>query len=214
MTAFTRHRGKAVLLDLDNVDTDLIIPMQPLLERPRSELGSWAFKAIRYDDQGHNLPEFPFNMPGAEDASIIVAGRNFGCGSSREGAVYALEAMGVRAVLAFSFGDIFYGNAVKNGLLPVRLNESHLGRVARVLAGRPAADRMLDIDLVCRSVTLPDGEVFTFDIEPSLVAQMLAGRDEVDATLMLEKEIRAFQANEAVAHSWRLPSHPPVIANR
>lgn len=208
MSGFTHHDGKAALFDRDNVDTDLIIPMGPLLERPRSELGRWAFKAIRYDDHGQPLPDFPFHEPGAEGATIIVAGRNFGCGSSREGAVYALQGLGVRAIVASSYGDIFYGNAIKNGILPVRLNEGELVELTAALRERRAEDRLLWIDLPRQELATADGAAMTFAIHEGLKDQLLGGRDEIADTLDLLDDIKAFQAREAAEHCWMTPHAP------
>ncbi|WP_208511213.1 3-isopropylmalate dehydratase small subunit, partial [Variovorax paradoxus] len=128
MQPFTLLRGAAAPLSIDNVDTDLIVRIERLTSLARGELGPWAFEALRFRADGSEDPDFVLNQPRWREAPILVAGRNFGCGSSREGAVWALLARGIRCVIAESFGDIFHANCFQNGVLPIRLAPSELAR--------------------------------------------------------------------------------------
>jgi 3-isopropylmalate/(R)-2-methylmalate dehydratase small subunit len=198
MIPFERLEAVAVPLARTNVDTDQIIPAR-YLQKPRDEgYADFLFHDLRLDSNGNSKPDFILNQPAFASAHILVAGRNFGCGSSREGAVYALWDYGFRAVIAPSFGDIFYSNSLKNGFLPIVLPQSDVDRLLVVLAEFPGAS--LAIDLANQSVTSPAGPVYHFDIDPYVKQCLLRGIDELDYTLSLAHEIAAFEARAARAN--------------
>lgn len=200
MKSFERHRGRAAILDGDDIDTDVIIPLARLMATPRPELGRWAFEPLRYHEDGTPRPGFVLDDPAHHGASILVCGRNFGSGSSREGAVQAIDGLGVRVLVAESFGDIFASNCVKNGLLPVALPAPDLAQVADAVrsAGPHAA---FEVDLEALKITGPElGIEFTLD--PGARARLLSGRDEIALTLELDDLIRDFQARDRFARPW------------
>jgi 3-isopropylmalate/(R)-2-methylmalate dehydratase small subunit len=198
MIPFERIEAVAVPLALSNIDTDQIIPAR-FLQKPRKDgYADFLFRDLRYDGSGTPKPEFILNKPASASARILVAGRNFGCGSSREGAVYALWDYGFRAVIAPSFGDIFYNNALKNGFLPVVLPSSEVDELLALLASEPGAKLM--VDLANQSVTSPAGTVRRFDMDPFVKQCLLRGVDELDYTLSLGNEIAAFEARAALAN--------------
>lgn len=191
MEAFTRLDAIAAPLGRVNVDTDQIVPAL-YLQKPRSApFGDFLFHDVRHDAQGAPRPDFPLNEAVYARARILVAGRNFGCGSSREHAVWALYDGGFRAVIAPSFGDIFFSNALKNGLLPVRLPEDRVDALLDMLRRAPGAH--LCIDLVARTVSAPDGSEDAFDVDPFARHCMLEGLDELDYTLSQSARIDAFE---------------------
>jgi 3-isopropylmalate/(R)-2-methylmalate dehydratase small subunit len=181
----------AAPLDAVNVDTDQIVPAL-YLQKPRSaNFGDFLFKDVRRDAQGALRPDFVLNQPAYADARILVAGRNFGCGSSREHAVWALADGGFRAVIAPSFGDIFHANALKNGLLPVSLPEADVRALLDALAATPGA--RIGIDLVEQTVTAGGGRVHRFEVEAFARHCLLEGLDELDYTLTQMPRIEAFE---------------------
>jgi 3-isopropylmalate/(R)-2-methylmalate dehydratase small subunit len=201
MTPFQTHSGHAVSLPLDNVDTDVIIPMQQLLSVPRAELGHYAFKALRYDPHGAEKPDFPLNSAKGRGASVIVGGRNFGCGSSREGAVYALVGLGIRAVIASSYGDIFASNCIKNGLLPILLPQQEVAAIhAEMAASSDPVNIAIDLDR--QSIVLSTGLRLSFDIDPANKRRLMEGTDEVAMTLLAEDEILRFESLDRQARPW------------
>ena len=163
MQSFSRVAGPAAALPGDNIDTDLIIRIERLAHGPREELGRYAFEALRHLPDGGENPAFPFNQPMFRVAPILIAGANFGCGSSREGAVWALMGLGLRCVIAPSFGDIFFENAFKNGLLPVILPEHEVRALLDYLAA--TNDPTLSVDLKRCVVETPQGEEVLDDVE-------------------------------------------------
>jgi 3-isopropylmalate/(R)-2-methylmalate dehydratase small subunit len=174
-----------------NIDTDQIVPAL-YLQKPRSaNFGNFLFRDIRHDAQGARRPDFLLNDPVYANAQILVAGRNFGCGSSREHAVWALYDGGFRAVIAPSFGDIFFANALKNGLLPVRLPENEVDALLHAL--RVESGAHLRIDVVALTVRGPDGEEHAFSIEPFALHCLLEGLDELDYTLTQRSRIEDFE---------------------
>jgi 3-isopropylmalate/(R)-2-methylmalate dehydratase small subunit len=186
----TRITALAVPLDRPNVDTDQIIPAR-FMRRPRDDrYATYCFHDLRFDEQGAPRPDFPLNRPPFDRAGILVASRNFGVGSSREAAVYALLALGIRCVVAESFGDIFFGNALKNGLVPVRLP----GAAVASLREQAAAGVQLDVSLEEMVLTAPDGARHEFAIPPFARECLLRGLDEIGLTLTLLPEIEAFEA--------------------
>jgi 3-isopropylmalate/(R)-2-methylmalate dehydratase small subunit len=173
-----------------NIDTDQIIPAR-FLPKPRNGgFGQYLFHDLRFDRSGVERPEFVLNQPAHRGARIAVANVNFGCGSSRENAVWALHDYGVAVVIAPSFGDIFHSNCIKNGLLPVRLPEPVVIDVLARIAETP--DLAIRVDLAAQTVMLPDGAVHSFDIDPFAKHCLLNGFDELDYTLSHRDEIAAF----------------------
>jgi 3-isopropylmalate/(R)-2-methylmalate dehydratase small subunit len=185
----------AAPLEMSNVDTDQILPAR-YLRRPRDErYPTYAFHDIRFTPDGAKRDDFVLNRAPFDRAGILVAQRNFGVGSSREAAVYALLAIGVRCVVAESFGDIFFSNALKNGLLPVRLPEAVCAGLRAALAARPGAE--ITVDLASEILTAPDGATHRFTIPAFNRDCLLRGLDEIGLTLTLLPEIEAFEAARA-----------------
>ncbi|MFN6252260.1 MAG: 3-isopropylmalate dehydratase small subunit, partial [Acetobacteraceae bacterium] len=191
MEAFISLKSKAVPLAQDNIDTDQIIPAR-FLARPRDDdHGINFFRDLRFDAAGTEIAEFPLNRPAWRDACIILGGRNFACGSSRENAVWALHGWGARAVIAPSFGDIFAINAVKNGVLPIILPAEAVSALIAASIAEPEAE--IAIDLPEQTVTAPDGTVHRFDIDPFAKRSLLEGLDELAFTMTHEEDIAAFE---------------------
>ncbi|MEM0481334.1 MAG: 3-isopropylmalate dehydratase small subunit [Nitrososphaerota archaeon] len=184
--------GKAAPLEMDDVDTDQIIPAQFLKVLSRKGLGKYLFYRWRFDEDGRPKEGFVLDRKEFRDAVILVAGRNFGIGSSRENAVWALMDFGIRCVIASSFGDIFYGNSVKNGLLCVRLEEDVVKRLRSEAA---KGSLTLEIDVETERIKLPSGENINFKLEPNAKRRLLEGLDEIEATLREYGErIREYEA--------------------
>ena len=209
MKAFTQHKGLVGPMDRANVDTDMIIPKQFLKSIKRSGFGPNLFDELRYMDEGQPgqdcsqrpvNPEFPLNLPRYSDATILLARKNFGCGSSREHAPWALEDYGFRAVIAPSYADIFYNNCFKNGLLPVVLTEQQLD----VLFAEMYADEgyQLTIDLVQQKVVRPNGESFGFEIDQFRKDCLIKGLDEIGLTLQSTQAIKDYEKTRAEQQPW------------
>jgi len=195
MEAFTRLDALAVPLARANIDTDQIVPAL-YLQKPRSDnFGDYLFHDVRHDVHGRRRDEFVLNAPVYADARILVAGPNFGCGSSREHAVWALYDGGFRAVIAPSFGDIFFSNALKNGLLPVRLPQAVVQRMLDDLLAAPGT--RMTVDLRTQIVAGPGGRVEPFHIDPFPRQCLLEGLDEIDYTLAQHAAIDAFEQGRA-----------------
>ncbi|MBU6490455.1 MAG: 3-isopropylmalate dehydratase small subunit [Burkholderiales bacterium] len=174
-----------------NCDTDQILPAR-FLQKPRSDdFGKFLFRSLRFGPDGAEQPDFVLNRAAYRDSRIVVANHNFGCGSSREHAVWALYDYGIRAAIAPSFGDIFFINCLKNGLLPIVLPEAVVLPLLDTLSASPGG--RIAVDLPAQSVTLPDGSVHAFDTEPFAKACLLRGMDEIDYTLSLQDRIDAFE---------------------
>jgi 3-isopropylmalate/(R)-2-methylmalate dehydratase small subunit len=195
MTPLTTVSGRAIPLGLKNVDTDVIIPARWLKTITRTGLGKGAFETIRAE------PSNIFDQPEFASAPILIAGDNFGCGSSREHAAWALGDLGIRVVIAPSFSDIFSGNAVKNGILPLVLPQAAIDRLLTVAATDP-----IDVDLEAQTVTTQFQDRFTFAIDPFRKSCLLGGLDEIGITLASEGAITAFEARDAAARPWLVPS--------
>jgi len=191
MQRFTTHAGRVAALPRVNVDTDQIIPKQFLRSIERTGFGAVLFYDWRYDSDGRPNPEFELNRPEAAHASVLLAGANFGCGSSREHAAWALADFGFRCIIAESFGDIFQANCSQNGILPVGLPSAAVQELLRRCAGTPGYE--LRIDLECQLISDGQGFAQEFDIDPYRRAMLLAGQDEIGKTLMLEDRIAAFE---------------------
>jgi 3-isopropylmalate/(R)-2-methylmalate dehydratase small subunit len=214
MKPFTTLTGTVVPLDRANVDTDQIIPKQFLKSIRRVGFGENLFDAWRFLDEGAmgQTPNerqinrnFVLNQSRYQGASILVARANFGCGSSREHAVWALEEYGIRCVLAPSFADIFFNNCFKNGVLPIVLEEEVIDDLFQVIASTPGYS--LTIDLPNQTVVRPDGAPLRFHVEPHRKHCMEHGLDDIGLTLQAESEIRAFEANHRVLRPWLFKSN-------
>jgi 3-isopropylmalate/(R)-2-methylmalate dehydratase small subunit len=198
-TPFTSVSGAATPLRLANIDTDVIIRIERLTSGDIGALGHWAFEALRYLPDGSENPDTPFNQPKWRGAPILLAGHNFGCGSSREAAVNAMAAMGVRCVIADSFGDIFYANCFQNGMLPVRLPGD---AVSALMDLSEASDEPFEVDLTTCEIRAPGGRVEKFDIDPFRREALLAGLDDIGLTLRDDPLITAWQAKDKAERPW------------
>jgi 3-isopropylmalate/(R)-2-methylmalate dehydratase small subunit len=198
MQPFTRIAGPAAPLLRANVDTDVIIRIERLTGVPREQLGRYAFEALRYRGDGSEDPDFALNRTNFRNAPILIAGENFGCGSSREGAVWALMAAGLRCVIAESFGDIFYNNCFQNGMLPVVLPAVTVAE----LAGEAANGAPFTVDLVEQMILSPQGEAITFDIDTQRRQALLDGLDDISLTLKRLPEIVAWQSHDRMGRPW------------
>lgn len=201
MKAFTRETSTVVAIAGVNCDTDQIIPGRFLKADRAQGYGQFLFHDIRRDAQGDLDPAFPLNRPSADAATILLVEDNFGCGSSREGAVYALSDHGIRAVIGPSFGDIFYNNALKNGLLPVRLPAAVCEALAKHLAEFP--DAQVTADLEASELVLP-GNLGTHPVVIEAFARdcILRGLDEMEMTITYLEQIKAFEAARISSHPW------------
>jgi len=209
MQAFTVHQGLVAPMDRENVDTDLIIPKQFLKSIKRTGFGPNLFDELRYLDHGEPgmdnstrplNPDFALNQPRYQGASILLARRNFGCGSSREHAPWALMQYGFRAILAPSYADIFFNNSFKNGLLPIVLGEDTVAALFAQLYAQEGYT--LTVDLPAQQVIRPDGQAHGFDIDPFRKHSLLNGLDEIAMTLQKADQIRAFEAQRLARHPW------------
>ncbi len=209
MQAFTRLDGLVVPLDRANVDTDAIIPKQFLKSIKRTGFGPHLFDEWRYLDHGEPgmdctrrppNPEFSLNQPRYQGASILLARENFGCGSSREHAVWALDEYGIRCVIAPSFADIFFTNSFKSGLLPLPLPVETVDHLFKAVAAQPGY--RLTVDLLAQSVLTPQGAVLGFQIDPFRKECLLNGWDDIDLTLRHADEIRAYELRRRQQAPW------------
>ncbi len=208
MQAFTIHTGLVAPLDRANVDTDAIIPKQYLKSILRTGFGQYLFDEWRYLDKGKIKPgverpinsEFVLNFPRYQGASVLLARENFGCGSSREHAPWALQQYGFRAIIAPSFADIFFGNSYKNGLLPIVLNESDVEKLFSMCEKEEGFK--LTVDLARQCVTTAAGESWSFDITPFRKRCLLDGLDEIGLTLQHKEEIKTFETKRLQEKPW------------
>ncbi len=200
MRKFTSLTAVAAPMDAINLDTDQLIPAR-FIRKPRDDdYHVYLFHDLRFDDSGAERPEFVLNRAPYRDSRIIVGARNFGCGSSREAAVFALDANDFRAVVAPSYGDIFFNNCFKNGVLPVVLDEAVVDRLRAGLHDAPGA--RLTIDLETQTVTGPDGAPYSFDVDPFRKHCLVNGLDDIALTLEHEAEMDAFEADYRREMSW------------
>ena len=199
---FTQLTAIAAPVMRSNIDTDVIIRIDRIVGNSvRGSLGKWAFGALRYLPDGSENPDFILNREPYRQAEILVTGPNFGCGSSREAAVWSLQEMGIRAVIGSGFGDIFFANCFQNGILPIVRRQGHRrwprgGGRATQGAGR------ISVDLEAQTITSPSGKQIRFEIDPRRRAGLLGGLDEVALTLQRDDEIRAFQAADRTERPW------------
>ena len=200
MQKFTTLTAVAAPLPMINVDTDMIIPKQFLKTIQRTGLGKHLFDEMRYTTDGKEVPDFVLNKPAYRKAEILVAGQNFGCGSSREHAPWALLDFGIRCVIATSFADIFYNNCFKNGILPIKVTPEELKKLMD--DAERGANATLTIDLPKQEIRGPDGGVITFDIDPFRKHCLLNGLDDIGLTLEKAASIDAFEKKQAASQSW------------
>ena len=200
MDKFTTLTGVAAPLEIDNIDTDMIIPKQYLKTIKRTGLGAGLFSEMRYNDDGSPNPDFVLNKPAYKNAKIIVAGDNFGCGSSREHAPWALLDYGIRCVISTDFADIFYNNCFKNGILPVKVSpEDHAKLMDDAQRG---ANATLSIDLPNQEIRGPDGGVVKFELDPFRKQCLLEGLDDIGLTLVETPAISAYESKAKTAQPW------------
>lgn len=213
MEAFTQHTGLAVPLDRANVDTDAIIPKQFLKSIKRSGFGPNLFDEWRYLDHGEPgmdnskrpiNPDFVLNFPRYQGASVLLARENFGCGSSREHAPWALEDYSIKAVIAPSFADIFFNNCFKNGILPIVLDHDTVDLLFKETEANEGYK--LDINLEQQTITRPNGEVITFEVEPDRKHSLLNGLDDIGITLQQEAAITAYENERKKRAPWLFQS--------
>ena len=200
MEKFTELTGVAAALPMINVDTDMIIPKQFLKTIKRTGLGKNLFYEMRYDASGQENPDFVLNQPAYRDAKILVAGANFGCGSSREHAPWAILDFGVKCVIAPSFADIFYNNCFKNGILPIVLPQSEVDKLLDD-ASR-GSNATVTVDLAAQEIRGPDGGVIHFDIDPFRKKCLLEGLDDIGLTLQKQDSIAAYEERQQTVRPW------------
>ena len=200
MDKFTTLTGIAAPMPLVNIDTDMIIPKQFLKTIKRSGLGVNLFDEMRYTQDGAEIPEFVFNQPAYRKAQILVAGENFGCGSSREHAPWALLDFGIRCVISTSFADIFYSNCFKNGILPIALPQDAVDHLMD--DARKGANARISIDLENQVVTASDGTEFRFDVDGFKKHCLLHGLDDIGLTLEKAASIDSFENSAATSRPW------------
>ena len=200
MQKFTKLTGVAAPFPLRNVDTDMIIPKQFLKTIKRTGLGKALFYELRYGQSGNELPDFVLNKPAYRKAEILIAGENFGCGSSREHAPWALMDFGFRCVIAPDFADIFYNNCFQNGILAIKLPQEQVDKLMDD-ASR-GANATLSIDLEAQEIRGPDGGVIKFDIDPFRKHCLINGLDAIGLTLEKKQSIEKFEQSAAAARPW------------
>ena len=200
MEKFEKLSGVAAPMPLVNIDTDMIIPKVFLKTIKRSGLGVNLFDEMRYDREGNEKPEFVLNKAQYREAKILVAGDNFGCGSSREHAPWAIADFGIKCVISTSFADIFFNNCFKNGILPVVLPQDQV----KVLMSdaEKGANSIIEVDLEKQTIASSGGEVFTFDVDPFKKHCLLNGLDDIGLTMEKETDITAYEAKAAQLFPW------------
>ena len=200
MEKFEKISGIAAPMPLINIDTDMIIPKQFLKTIKRSGLGVNLFDEMRYDDDGDEIPDFVLNKPAYRSSEIIVAGDNFGCGSSREHAPWAIKDFGIRCVIAPAFADIFYNNCFKNGILPIALPQDQVDVLMK--DAEKGANARMEVDLVSQKISTSDGAVFSFEVDEFKKRCLLEGLDDIGQTFQKVAAIDNFEAKAAVARPW------------
>jgi 3-isopropylmalate/(R)-2-methylmalate dehydratase small subunit len=200
MDKFTNLTGVAAPMPMVNVDTDMIIPKQFLKTIKRSGLGVNLFDEMRYDRDGNEVADFVLNQPAYRDAQILVAGENFGCGSSREHAPWAIKDFGISCVIAPSFADIFYNNCFKNGILPIALPQETVDILMK--DAEKGANARMTVDLENQTITTSDGEVISFEIDAFKKHCLLNGLDDIGLTMERAAAIDTFEARYSAQHPW------------
>ena len=200
MDKFTTLEGVAAPLPQINVDTDMIIPKQFLKTIKRSGLGKNLFDEMRYEQDGSEKPDFVLNKPAYREAKVLVAGDNFGCGSSREHAPWAIADFGSRCVIAPSFADIFFNNCFKNGILPIPLPQEEVDKL--MADAENGANATLTVDLESQTITRPDGSTIGFEVDPFRKRCLLEGLDDIGLTLEKEADITSYETAAAAQRPW------------
>ncbi len=201
MEKLQQLQGVAAPLPRANIDTDIITPAKRLLDANRETMHQHTFEPLRFLADGSENPEFILNKPGYRDAVILITGRNFGCGSSRETAVWGLRGLGIRCVIAESFGDIFFNNCFQNSVLPIRLPGETIAELLTE-AGDDQGNMQFQVDVAARTLTTPSGRSITFDLTPDRQTALLEGLDEVGQTMKEDAATAAFQLEDRVARPW------------
>ena len=200
MQKFTTLTGIAAHLPMINVDTDMIIPKQYLKTIKRTGLGSGLFAELRYDEKGAPLPEFVLHKPPYHQAKILITGENFGCGSSREHAPWALLDFGISCIIAPSFADIFYNNCFKNGILPITLPQKEIDKL--IDDASRGANAVITVDLEAQEIRGPDGGMVKFDIDPHRKHCLLNGLDDIGLTMVKSDKIASYEAKAKDERPW------------
>ncbi|MCI4660601.1 MAG: 3-isopropylmalate dehydratase small subunit [Neomegalonema sp.] len=204
MDKFTTLEGVAAPLPLINIDTDMIIPKQFLKTIQRSGLGVNLFDEMRYKDDGSENPDFVLNKPAYREAKILIAGDNFGCGSSREHAPWAIADFGIRCIIAPSFADIFFNNSFKNGILPIALPQEEVDKLLE--DAERGANATLTIDLEAQEIRGPDGGVIKFEVDPFRKHCLLNGLDDIGLTMEKAPSIDGFEEKAKLSQPWLFES--------
>ncbi|GJM03102.1 MAG: 3-isopropylmalate dehydratase small subunit [Rhodomicrobium sp.] len=200
MDKFTTLEGVAAPLPMINIDTDMIIPKQFLKTIKRTGLGGNLFDEMRFDDNGEEIADFVLNKPQYRDAKILVTGENFGCGSSREHAPWAIKDFGISCIIAPSFADIFYNNCFKNGILPIKLPQADVDKLMD--DAKRGANALITIDLESQEIKGPDGGTITFEIDPFRKHCLLEGLDDIGLTLQKESAIKSYESQLGQSRPW------------
>jgi len=200
MDKFTKLTGIAAPMPLINIDTDMIIPKLFLKTIKRSGLGKNLFDEMRFNQDGSEKPDFVLNKPAYRDAEILVAGDNFGCGSSREHAPWAIKDFGIKCVISTSFADIFYSNCFKNGILPIILPQAQVDLVMK--DAEKGANARMTVDLEAQEITTSDGEVIKFDVDAFKKHCLIEGLDDIGLTLEKATSITSFEKESASLRPW------------
>ncbi|MBN2752028.1 MAG: 3-isopropylmalate dehydratase small subunit [Rhodospirillaceae bacterium] len=200
MDKFETLTGVAAPLPMINVDTDMIIPKQFLKTIKRTGLGKSLFFEMRYDDAGKEIPDFILNRPAYRQAKVLIAGANFGCGSSREHAPWSILDFGIRCVIAPSFADIFYNNCFKNGILPIKLPQEVCDKLMK--AAENGANATFTVDLAAQEIHAPDGEVVAFPVDSFRKHCLLNGLDDIGLTLVKKAKIDTYEQARKTAQPW------------
>lgn len=203
MDKLTQHRGKVALLPGANIDTDAIIPSREMKRVSKIGLGEGLFAGWRYlsSDSRELNPEFVLNKPQSSAATVLLAGTNFGCGSSREHAVWALQDYGFRVIIAASFGSIFQANCYRNGLLAIALDAAALQAISQSVEADPSRSE-IEVDLETQTILSPSGLVYHFSIPADARQRLIDGADEIDQTLQFKNEIESFRKQRATTQPW------------
>ncbi|MCA1909036.1 MAG: 3-isopropylmalate dehydratase small subunit [Magnetospirillum sp.] len=200
MEKFTVLTGVAAPLPMINIDTDMIIPKQFLKTIKRTGLGKNLFDEMRYTQDGAEVADFVLNQPAYRKAQVLITGNNFGCGSSREHAPWAIADFGIRCIIAPSFADIFFNNSFKNGILPIKLPQEQVDTLMK--QAENGANATFTIDLAAQEITAPDGSKTKFDVDPFRKHCLLNGLDDIGLTLMKDDKIAAFEATRKTQSPW------------
>ena len=202
MEKFTTLTGVAAPLDMINIDTDMVIPKQFLKTIKRTGLGSNLFHEMRFNEDGSEKPDFILNKPAYRNSQIIVAGDNFGCGSSREHAPWALLDFGIRCVISTSFADIFYNNCFKNGILPIIVSKENLSKLMD--DANQGANAMISVDLEEQKISSPDGDEIFFDLDSFKKECLLNGFDDIGLTMQKSRYIDDYEKNLNLSQPWMI----------